>query len=208
MANEYITAAALKATLSLTGETYADADITAAIAAASKAIERACGRRFWKDAADVTRYYERVDDLMVVIDDLAAVTSVKTDPDGLGTYSETWTQNSDYVFGPENAAVDSVPWTAIYRITYPAADYLLPKGPRRIQVIGKFGWPAIPDQIPVATSKLAARLMKAMREAPLGIAGFGMDGAAIRIAKTDPDIGFLLEGLKRSPLGANGMGIA
>lgn len=201
----YVSSSELKATLSLSAETYADADIATVISSASRGIEEACGRRFWKDANDATRYYERVAADMVMIDDLATLTSVKTDPDGGGAYSETWTENSDYVFSPQNAAADGVPFVSIHRLA--DSDYTLPVGPRRIQVIGKFGWPAVPAQVVTATSKIAARLLKGIREAPLGIAGFGMDGAAVRIAQTDPDIRFLLTGLHRGKVGSNGIGI-
>jgi len=203
---DYLTSAVLKATLSLSLETYADADITAAITAASRSIEKECGRRFWQDSAETTRYYERIDQDMVVIDDLSTITSVKTDPTGGGTYSETWTQNTDFVFGPPNAAADAVPWVAIYRLS--AGSYLLPSGPRRIQVIGKFGWAAVPAEVVEATTIYAARLLKRAREAPFSVAGMGFDGTAVRIPKVDPDIAILLDGLHRSPVGANGMGIA
>lgn len=216
MATDYISTATLKATLSLTGETYADADITAAITAASRSVDQACGRRFWLDSADVTRYYERTSMELVVIDDLATVTSIKTDPDGTGTYSETWTQDTDYVFGPPNAAADGLPFVAIHSLYsgtsappgyFTSGRYFLPSGPRRIQVIGKFGWAAVPAQVVTATSLMAARLLKRLREAPMGVAGFGMDGATIRIPKVDPDVVNLLIGLQRSKPGANGMGI-
>jgi len=206
VANEYISVAGLKETLSLSAESYADADIADAIASASRAIDEACGRRFWLDATDQTRYYERLDDDLVVIDDLAAITSIKTDPDGTGTYSGTWTQDTDYVFGPDNAAADGVPWAAIYRL--PAGGHVIPRGKRRIQVIGRFGWPAVPDRVAEATTIYASRLLKRAREAPFSVAGMGFDGVAIRIPKIDPDIAILLSGLHRSSVGGNGMGIA
>lgn len=205
--SDYLTSAVLKATLSLSAETYADSDIATAITSASRAIDDECGRRFWEDPADVTRYYERTDVDLVVIDDLATLTSVKIDPDGMGTFSQAWTQNTDFMFGPENAAADGVPWTAIYRLPT-SGSYLFPAGRRRIQVIGKFGWPAVPAQVVEATGIYASRLLKRAREAPFSVAGMGFDGVAIRIPKVDPDIAILLAGLHRSPVGANGMGIA
>ena len=216
--SDYVTSAALKKTLQLTGETYADDDVAAAISAASRAIDQACGRRFWLDAIDATRYYERASAVLVVIDDLATVTSIKTDPTGEGVFSEIWTENTDFVFGPQNAAADGVPYQTIYSLyagSYVVPDgyttsgkYFLPSGPRRIQVIGKFGWPAVPAQVVTATSILAARYLKRLREAPLGIAGFGMDGTAVRVPKVDPDVMALLDGLRRGKVGSNGFGIA
>ncbi len=216
--SDYVTSAALKKTLQLTGETFADDDVAAAISAASRAIDAACGRRFWLDAIDATRYYERASAALVVIDDLAMVTSIKTDPSGDGVYSETWVENTDFVFGPQNAVADGVPYQTIYSLH--AGDYVLlagylssgryflPAGPRRIQVVGRFGWPAVPAQVVTATSILASRYIKRTREAPLGVAGFGADGAAVRIPRVDPDVMALLDGLRRGRVGANGLGLA
>ena len=205
MANEYITSSELKATLTLTSETYADADIAVAIEAASRALDKACGRRFWLDDVAATRYYERENNRLVVIDDLVTLTSVKTDPDGTGTYSGTWTENTDFVFHPFNASADSAPYTMIERL--PAASNVLPSGPRRIQVIGIFGWADIPPQIIEATSVMSTRFLKRMREAPFGIAGMGYDGGAVLVPKVDPDMMTLISGLVRSPPGSHGMGL-
>lgn len=222
MANEYITPAQLKSTLSLDAtDTYADADINMAISAASKAIERACQRRFWVDATDQVRYYERTNRIMVVIDDLVSVTSVKTDPTGQNNYSENWIEDTDYVFGPLNAAANGWPYETINRLfagnyigppndeyLLPVGRYFLPLGPRRIQVTGKFGWPEIPDQVIEATTIFAARLLRRAREAPYSVIGLGFDGASIRIPKMDPDILSLLDGLRRHRPGSNGFGLA
>ena len=44
----------------------------------------------------------------------------------------------------------------------------------------------------MATKMLAARLLKRVWEAPLGIAGMGVDGIAVRVSRTDPDVMMLL----------------
>src|SRR5262249_43378550 len=46
----YIELEQLKSSLELTGQVYADQDLTAAVLAASRAIDSATGRRFWLDA--------------------------------------------------------------------------------------------------------------------------------------------------------------
>lgn len=189
--SNYVTDTALKATLSLTGYTFADADVTAANSAASRAIDSLCQRRFWEDASDVTRYYTADKTTLLEIDDLVSFTSLATDDDGTFGYANSWTQNTDFVFEPLNAPTESPaqPWTHIR---------VLPQGsfqfntfyPRSVKLVGKFGWAAVPDDIVQATTILAARLLRLAREAPFGVVGF--DGGAIRIARMDSNVMMLL----------------
>jgi len=207
--SEYVTALALKDTLSLTGETFADADISAAIAAASRGIDELCNRRFYADAdALQVRYYRAIDRDLVRIDDLVMLTSLATDPGGDGTFEETWTLNTDFTIEPLNAAADGRPFELLVR--HPAGNYLFPtKYPRSVKLTGKFGWPAVPPAIVEATTILASKLLRRAREAPFGIVSLGMDGVAVRIARTDPDIVLLTTGLTRGAKGqASGMGFA
>ena len=218
----YIARDDLKSTLQLQStDTFADADIDVAIAAASRAIEWGCKRRFWKDSADQVRYYERTDRVRVRIDDLVSITSLRSDPTGEGTYPEEWIEGTDYVFGPPNADQDNRPWEMIYRLfagnyigppddeyLLPVGRYFLPLGPRRIQVTGIFGWPAVPDQVVQATTIMAARYLRRAREAPFSVVGMGFDGTTVRIPQVDPDVMHLLTGLRRHRPGENGMGIA
>jgi hypothetical protein len=188
VANEYATSSELKATLSLGSETFADADITLALTGASRAIDKLCNRRFYADA-DVSqvRYYTPDDRRCLRIDDLVTLTSLTVDSNGDGTYEQTWTLNTDFVLKPLNAAADSEPWREIE--IHPLGSYCFPCHlPRSVKVTGKFGWAAVPDAIKAATMMLSARLIKRAREAPFGVAGFGMDGAVVSIARNDPDV--------------------
>jgi hypothetical protein len=67
--------------------------------------------------------------------------------------------------------------------------------PSSVAVTGQFGWPAVPAQVIEATTILATRLLRRAREAPFGVVGLGIDGAAVRISRFDPDVGFLLDPL-------------
>lgn len=192
MANPYVSVAALKITMGLAAETFADADLTVAVDAASRGIDGVCNRRFWLDAdANQVRYYTPGSADWVAIDDLITATSLLVDKDGDGTFEETWTANTDFVLEPLNAAADSRPWTKICR--HPASSRWFPYYyPRSVKLTGKFGWAAIPDPIVEATGILAAKLVKRSREAPFGIASIGLDGSAVRIARNDPDVMFLV----------------
>lgn len=188
MANEYVTDDELKATLSLTGTTFADADVTSANGAASRAIDKVCGRFFYTSTQ--TRYYSPDNEWRLEIHDLNDLTSLKTDPDGDGTFQYTWTEHTDFELEPLNAATDGEPWTAIRR--RPAGGYYLPcLMPRSVQVIGDFGWAATPPAIVQAASILATRLLVRSRQAPLAVL-INAETAA-RIASTDPDVAALVE---------------
>jgi hypothetical protein len=192
IANEYVSAAALKATLGITVNTF-DADIDAARVAASRGIDGICDRRFYPDAdANQVRYYTPWGYRALRIDDLATHTEVGTNRSGDGTSFTALTLNTDYFLEPLNAAADGQPFT---RITWHPFGYAaLRLGfPRYVRVTGKFGWATVPDSVVEATSILAAALYKRAREAPFGIQTVGVDqGTAARIARSDPHVMMLL----------------
>lgn len=197
MANEYVTQAALKATLSLTGETFADADIDAALEAASRSVDGHCRRRFYADAdVNQIRYYSPFSKSLLPIDDLVTLTTLKTDPGGDGTFEETWTLNTDFNLLPLNPElIDATNrWPSTQIETHPLGSFYFPTSyPRSVQVTGKFGWAAVPPQVKEATTILAHRLLKRAREAAFGVVGLGLEGGAVTISKTDPDLAGLLD---------------
>lgn len=191
MANEYVTSAELKDTLELTGESFADSDIALALTAASRAVDHVCDRRFWADAtATVVRYYSPESSHRLAIDDLVTLTEFAVDASRSGSFDEVWTVNTDFVLEPLNAAADGWPWTTVEVLTLRTSRYL-PCERRAVRVTGKFGWAAVPDAVKQATSICASRLMKRSREVPFGVA-FGVEGAALRLAREDPDVMSLL----------------
>lgn len=201
MANEYAGLEEIKATLELTGESFADPDISRALTAASRGIDGLCGRRFWLDTdATSVRYYSPDDSCSLDIDDIVVVTTVETDAGGDGTFEQTWTVNTDYVLEPLNAASDGKPYECLRR--HPAGAYYLPTAyPRTVKITGQFGWSAVPPEIKEATIILASKLMRRTREAPFGVISIGLDsGSAMRIARTDPDVMFLVGDYMLTPI--------
>ncbi len=196
---DYITSAALKSTLTLSNQSFADADIAAAITAASRGIDNVCNRHFSVDTNDQTRYYTPQLLNTVVIDDLVSFTSLDTDQTGDGSFGYSWILNTDFVLAPINAAADGEPYTRLvahprHRLTFGFPSYY----PRSVKLVGKFGWPAVPAPITEATTILASMLLKRAREAPFGVVAIGMDvGAAVRIAQTDPTVKFLIANYMR-----------
>jgi hypothetical protein len=199
VANEYITSAELKAAIQVTG-TVMDDDLNRAIGAASRAVEKACSRRglrrFWADTAYAERIYTPRDPDLLEIHDAFDIQLVESDEDGDGTYERVW-DASEWLPIPLNAAIDGEPWTAIQwrSAVTPAATKGsgFPDGVLAgVRVTAKYGWESIPEFVPQATLLIASRLAKRSREAPFAVVGFGIDQAAVHIAKTDPDVAGLI----------------
>jgi len=186
----YVSQEEFKATLNMTGESYADADISLALTAASGAVDAHCGRSFAKTDTE-TRVYLPARPSYVPIDDLVEITSVESD-------GVVWDPDS-YTLLPHNAPLENRPYEAIKLPYDSVVNLLVPDepmdgpGPQSVvKVEGKFGWPAVPDGVKQATVMLASRFLKRAREAPFGVAGIGGDGIAVRVTVTDPDIQMLL----------------
>src|SRR5262249_42740226 len=113
-----------------------------------------------------------------------------TDDDADAVFENTWTQNTDFVLEPLNAASDTEPWTAVRVQPYTSRIFYC--WPRSLRVTGKFGWLTPPPAVKQATELLAARLLKRSREAPFGVVGLGLDEGAVRIPRLDPDVAALL----------------
>ena len=192
----YISPDQLKSTLTMTGTSFADADVTLAIGAASRAVDSITGRRFWLDAdATKIRYYTPSSlSRIIPIDDLVVMTSVAMDRSGTGTYSETWVDGTDYILQPFNAPSElpARPYESL-RLRYRSGRWLPTYIDPSLKVTGQFGWASIPDDVAAATGILAAKLLRRSREAPFGIVTVGIDqGAAMRIGSSDPDVYMLL----------------
>lgn len=190
---DYITLSALKASLNLAGQTFADADLQLAITTASRAIDEVTGRRFYPDddASQVRRFLP-LSNGYCIIDDLCQFTS-------LTFQGDTWTLDQDFYLEPVNASSDGRPWTSIRAISRPFIYTLGDVGPGwagfdgRITVTGMWGWAATPAQVQEATAILAARLVRRAREAPFAVIGSDINGDAIRLAKFDPDVAMLID---------------
>lgn len=191
--NNYVGLEEFKTTLEMSAETFADADIMVALSAGSEKVEDITGRRFYADSdATQVRYYTPTNSDYLNIDDVITITSLKTDDAGDGTFENTWVANTDFIREPLNAAADGRPWERLS--AHPSGGFSFPTSyPRAVEITGKFGWTTVPSTVKTATSILAHRYLKRLRETPLGIAGIGLDGAAVRIVSVDPDVRELLE---------------
>lgn len=192
---DYVTLAEFKNNSELIGYAFADYDAQLAISAASNGIEQYCGRRFNLDTSGTNvRYYSVTEPRELNIDDIVCTSygaTVQVDVDGDGVFETTWVRNTDFFLEPLNAQADGWPYETI-RVS-PRSAQRFPSWPRSVQVTGQFGWPAVPQNVKEATMIMSVRLMKRAREAPFGVAAIGFDGAAVRVARVDPDVAFLLD---------------
>jgi hypothetical protein len=184
----YISADELKASLELTGQTYADHDVPMAIEAASRAVDNMTRRRYYLDESDQTRWYSSHSGAYVLIDDLHTLTSLEND----GT---AWTVDDEFWLEPVRMAIDGKP----YDVIRPVNGAFLSTS-RGIKVIGRFGWPQVPAEVLSATPIIATQLLRRAREAPFGVINFGLEGEAVRISRFDPQIDMLLTPYTRSSL--------
>src|SRR6266566_6630773 len=188
----YMSVEELKDSLSLQGQSFADPDLQRALAAASRAIDQQTGRRFYPDSVDQTRKFVPMNPGYVSIDDLSSFTS-------LTAQGGTWTLDTDFYLEPINAVAEGNAWTGIRTIWKPFlwdAQSVGPSAPgpdARVSVTGKFGWATAPPEIVEATGILSARLLSRAREAAFGVLGIGLDGTAVRIISTDPDVASLIQ---------------
>lgn len=191
----------LKQLLDMAGTSYADPAVRRACEAASQVVELETNRRFWLDAAATNVRTYTPDQLrMLQIDDLVTLTTLKIDRAGSGSFNEVWTLGADFILEPQNAPVwnPPQPYTQV-RCRYLTSRYFPTYLEQSVQVVGQWGWLAIPEEIKTATAILAAKLLQRVRTAPFGIIAVGgpETGIAQRIARTDPDVAPIMEKYSR-----------
>lgn len=182
MASNYGERTALKQRLNIeTAETSMDAALDSALAAASRGIDKACGRRFWLDPDPVERTFStrgRVadgpDGALLLVDDIGNTTGM-TVLDGSSAVTA-------YETTPDNAVLDGQPVTGL----------LLPSGTwgSRVKVTARYGWPTVPEDVQEAALIQAARLYR-RKDSPEGIAG-NAEWGVLRLSRRDPDVWALI----------------
>jgi hypothetical protein len=189
--NGYATLAELRARLGITdgSDTTDDAVIEAVIEAVSREIDKYCGRRFYVTDSDETRYFTAEFSDVLFAGDIVSISSLQSDEDGDRTYEETWA-TTDYDLLPFNAALDNEPYTRL-GIT-PDGDYAFPTIPKAVKIVGKWGWPAVPDAINEACLLQSIRIFK-RKDAPFGVVGSADLGQLQVISRIDPDVKMLLD---------------
>lgn len=186
---DYATATELAEFVRIT-DSLDEAQLSLAVAAASRAIDDATHRQFGLVDAPENRYYtagwDRLRHRWVVpIDDLMTEVGllVAYDADDDQTYASTIT---NYQLRPLNAAADGSPWTEI--VVRPGSAVQPGTVEGGVRVTARFGWSAVPDTIKQACLLQASRLLS-RRDAPFGVAGSPDAGSEVRLlARLDPDV--------------------
>jgi hypothetical protein len=194
----YVPLDALKATLKVVG-TDSDPDMCEAILSACRAIDNACGRRFYPDTVD--RYFTAdYFDTRVSLDDVRTITAVTVDDAGAGTYPTTWVEGTDFYLSPVGAAtVDGEPFTEMILMRQAARRF--PPYANNIKVTGTFGWATPPPGVRQYAEILSAKLLRRTTDAPFGFVLSGNDlGSITRLARTDPDAEILIGPYRRTRL--------
>lgn len=195
----YITLAELEATLGIGSSTPGSADRTAAIASASRAIDKICQRVFDPGSGPPggsnepeTRYYNPDQVLAQEIDDVYTTSDLvlATDNDGDGTFETTWTLGTDFDLDPLNAVTDGEPYTRI-RVRANSNNIFIPHFTNSVKLTAFFGWASVPDDIVNATTLLASRVYQLSRNAPLDVMPGGVEGM-IRLGSKIPNVMLLL----------------
>jgi hypothetical protein len=199
ISNGYCTLSDLKAALRVQ-DSIDDSLLELAIESASREIDGYCERVFYSTSA--TRVYAPTNIYTVTTDDIISVTTLKSSSDGV-TYDITWA-TSDYQLEPLNGVAGGLvtPYTRI-RAT---GNYLMPSFSAGtfyelealIQVVGVFGFAAIPAAIRQATVILAMRLFKRL-DAPLGM--ISNDLGSMRVGRFDPDVEALVAPFRKVSAG-------
>lgn len=184
------------------GYTDDDTRLEESVESASRYIDDLCGRRFYANSVDETRYYTASAPNTLTnldgLDDIYSITTLKTDEDEDRTYEYTWA-TTDYDLLPFNAALDGKPYTRIS--VAPDGDYTFPTHAKGVQIVGKFGWSTAPKVVKRATLILAAFLLK-QKDVPLGVQASSGTGQIYIDPRISRMIEQMLRGVRKSPLEA------
>jgi hypothetical protein len=177
----YCTPESLKNRFGIT-DTTDDYEIHAACWASSRSLENYCKRVFWTTSIAEARVFETPDPYHLELPefcDVLSVITLKTDEDGDGIFETTWA-STDFELGPRSAPYqpEPRPYTEILAVGTKRFPHPARQGMRAglVQVLGPWGWSTTPYGIRQAALILAAETFK-LKDAPLGIAGFGEFGA-------------------------------
>lgn len=169
---------------------------------ASRAVEAMCDRVFTADTSASARYFDPESWYCCPVDDISSSSGliVATDDNADGTYSTTWTVNTDFFLEPVNSrsgAIGGWPYTELTALSTKQFNRTVWNRRPLVKVTAKWGWPAVPDAVVQATTIAAARLFK-MKDAPDGF--IGLDGWGPVRVKENPEVRALLSPFMKSPV--------
>jgi hypothetical protein len=197
--NVYTTLADVRNSLQIQ-DSIDDAEIEAAILAASRMIDDYCQRFFYQEgslAFPATRYYTAVSPWYVETDDIVQITELACDPDFDQSYAQIWNTTTpplDVMYEPVNNPQKGWPYTRVLAIGSYVFPYFFPQ---TVRISGIFGFPEIPYEVQLACKLQAARLF-VRKQSPFGIAGSVELGTVRLNSRLDPDVEMLLKTFRRN----------
>jgi hypothetical protein len=188
LGDSYASVREMKARLTLEDEVE-DVQLEAALVAASRGIEKMCGRQF-NDAGVASARLYRSERSSVNVDDFHSTVGlvVATDVTGDGTYGTAW-GSAAYELYPLNGVVDGEsgwPWS---RIRAGFAGCM-------VQVTARWGWATVPAAVKESCLVSAVEIFK-LKDTPFGVGGYG-DFGIIR-ARDNPFVARMLAPYVRHP---------
>jgi len=200
ISNGYADLATFKVRVGISAGGAHDGDAERVIEAASRAVDRWCGRRFWPDGTAAARYYtpRQEETTLLSVDDFYSTTGlvVESDDTDDGVYENTWTLNSrtgsyGFVAEPANAEADEQPYTRLKAVSGAAFPHII----RGVKVTAKWGWSSIPPEIVEATLILGSRWYK-RKDTPFGVMG-SQEVGYLTLPRVDPDVRVLISPYRR-----------
>lgn len=198
---EYETLLNLKAALGIDGsDTTRDTLLSKALAAASRAIDARCGRRFYLDPAASPRIYNPASRVAVnaageqalIVDDIGDTAGLVVQT-GSGA---SFTAVTNYEPEPDNALARGMAITRL-RLTlggsWVTGSWFTGGTGVRVRVTARWGWPAVPDEVVEATRIQASRLFR-RKDSPEGVLG-NAEWGTVRLSRIDPDVEALIQHL-------------
>ena len=202
----YISAADLQSYIGLTGSGQ-DTNISNAITAASRQIDRICNRRFWQDSSVQVKTFTPISNIFLEVPDISTTTGliVKLDTTDDGSYDKTLTINTDFIVTPTNPTLlgtgsgQHEPFTEIKILGTRSSERFDPSIINNVQVTAKYGFAIVPEAIEQATRIQALRLFK-RKDTPFNVFGNEQTGTVELFNKFDPDAMALLKDYRRQDL--------
>ncbi len=179
-----------------TSDTQDDTAISAAISAASRAIETYCHRSFEDSGSASARVYKGTNYKYIFTDDFNTTTGlvIKFDTGDNGSFDKTLV-SADYEVYPYNSRSGGIPNYPYYRIDMTNDDIPCTGDRPRVQVTAQWGWSAVPSEITEACYLLASEYFFS-KNAPFGVAGIQETGYAITV-RSNPMVRRLLDPFRK-----------
>ena len=204
----YVSTADLKNYIGLTGSGK-DTNISNAIQAASRQIDRITRRRFWQDSTTQNKFFTPVSNIFLDVPDISTSTGlvVKLDDNDDGTHEKTLTLDTDFILTPVNPKIIHIdggttylePFTQLKILNTRTSERFDPDIVNHVKITAKFGFSFIPEPIKQATLLQGLRLFK-RKDSPFSVFGNEETGTVELFNKFDPDAMNLLKDFRKMDL--------